>query len=154
MVGDTRMATVRECVGRCGRTRLVARATVRSLGHWVCDECRPARQREMGRVKSATYRMRRRVGRERSLWDVHRLTPAQYDAMVEAQGGTCAGCGRGDQMLHIDHAHDCPAGHSERQTCPRCRRGLLCADCNHTLGMAGDSPETLRALAAYLERSR
>jgi len=32
-------------------------------------------------------------------------------------------------------------------------RGWLCSGCNTTLGMVYDRPSTLRALAAYLERS-
>lgn len=130
------------CLGGCGRTRT-------GSGRFVCDTCKPARRAQTIR----RYQEKRPKGRARSLWDIHRLTPSQFDAMVAAQGGRCAGCGRGDRELHIDHAHGC-VHHRPKYTCGSCRRGLLCADCNHTLGMAGDNPATLRALAEYLERPR
>lgn len=79
---------------------------------------------------------------KRRLWR-YGLTVEQFDAMVSAQGGRCAGClmlllpGRGQ---HIDHCHA-----SGRV------RGVLCRNCNHALGQVRDSQATLRRLAEYLE---
>lgn len=61
----------------------------------------------------------------------------------------CAMCGETED-LHIDHDHACcdnPKGGS----CGACVRGLLCANCNHLLGFAGDKPERLMAAVAYLD---
>lgn len=74
------------------------------------------------------------------------LTIEQYDEMLAAQGGLCAVCGQPPQSkarrpLHIDHCHN--TGRV---------RGLLCRSCNVGLGHFADSPERLRAAAAYIER--
>lgn len=75
------------------------------------------------------------------------ITKADYDAMLAAQGGTCATCNatrshRGFS-LSVDHCHDTGKV-----------RGLLCSHCNQGLGHAKDDPERLRGMASYLERSR
>jgi hypothetical protein len=50
-------------------------------------------------------------------------------------------CGR--EATSLDHCHETGKF-----------RGWLCRQCNTALGMAKDSPATLRALATYLEKSR
>lgn len=73
------------------------------------------------------------------------VTPEQYDAMLEAQGGRCAICSAtesgGKGGWHVDHCHDSKAV-----------RGLLCHNCNLMLGNAKDDPARLRAAIAYLEK--
>ena len=51
----------------------------------------------------------------------------------------CEVCGS-DVKLCIDHNHE--TGEI---------RGILCGGCNTALGMAGDDPDRLRALATYLD---
>jgi hypothetical protein len=68
-----------------------------------------------------------------------------YEAMLAAQGGTCALCSRTPEnerfkKLSIDHCH--VTGRV---------RGLLCASCNHSLGKLGDTIERLKRAAAYVE---
>lgn len=77
-----------------------------------------------------------------------------FIALLEGQGGRCAGCGtsepggkRGEWAIDHDHAC-CP--HASK-TCGRCVRGLLCNHCNLVLGHTKDNPEVLRTLASYLE---
>lgn len=67
----------------------------------------------------------------------------QYQEMLEAQGGGCAICGGKDEnySLAVDHCH--ATGRI---------RGLLHSKCNQGIGLFGDSPDLLRAAAAYLER--
>jgi len=73
------------------------------------------------------------------------VSPEQYAAMLEAQGGQCAICdsdqwpGKGNSP-HVDHEH--ATGKV---------RGLLCTNCNNGLGNFGDDPARLRAAADYLE---
>lgn len=64
------------------------------------------------------------------------LSREQYD---ELKRGGCAICGEVDGLV-IDHHHA-----SGRV------RAVLCSNCNVALGMAGDSPARLRAMASYLE---
>jgi RNase P subunit RPR2 len=65
--------------------------------------------------------------------------------MVAAQGGICAGCLRPlepGRKTNVDHCHS--TGRV---------RGILCPNCNTTLGLAYDNPETLERLAAYLRNA-
>lgn len=81
------------------------------------------------------------------------LTQEEYDWLLFLQDGQCAICkktpeqsgltGRNGQRLHVDHCHDTGVV-----------RGLLCTRCNTLLGMAGDSPECLRAAIYYLGGER
>lgn len=74
------------------------------------------------------------------------VSAEQYNTILETQGGVCAICGAAPhgkrKRLAVDHDHN--TGRV---------RGLICGRCNVAIGMSGDSPETLRAAAAYIERS-
>jgi recombination endonuclease VII len=63
------------------------------------------------------------------------ITPEAYDAILKAQGGTCALCpsteSTGGRKLAVDHDHNCCPG---KKTCGKCVRGLLCTPCNRNLG--------------------
>lgn len=78
---------------------------------------------------------------------MYRLDPHEWQAMVAAQGGGCAICGRTDKSLHVDHDHRCCPGD---KSCGKCVRKLLCGNCNRGIGLFGDSPELMEAAAAYL----
>jgi hypothetical protein len=69
------------------------------------------------------------------------ITPEAWDALLEAQGGGCALCGKTSEArrLHVDHCH--ATGRV---------RGLLCFTCNGALGHLGDSAETITRVLAYL----
>jgi len=76
----------------------------------------------------------------------------QYNAMLVAQGGGCAVCGgtnSNGKALAVDHDHNCCPG---QKTCGNCVRELLCAACNHAIGLMRDEPQRLRDAAAYLDR--
>lgn len=75
----------------------------------------------------------------------YQIQPEQYYALLEMQGGVCAGCAsppREGRMLSVDHCHNTEG-----------IRGLLCQNCNAALGMVKDTPEVLRRLANYLEQA-
>lgn len=58
--------------------------------------------------------------------------------------------------LHMDHDHSCcPPGKYKRgkHSCGNCVRGMLCKDCNTTLGQMKESPRKIRGLANYLNRT-
>jgi protein-arginine kinase activator protein McsA len=80
--------------------------------------------------------------RRKWIWERYGLTDADYDALVEKQGGVCAICGQTDRdkPLSVDHDH-IDGG----------VRGLLCFRCNMGLGLFGDMPTRLREAAQYLE---
>lgn len=80
----------------------------------------------------------------------HGITVAQYDQILDAQGGVCAICHeppRG-KNLAVDHDHSCCPG--TRGGCGKCVRGLLCEDCNHGIGNLRDDPAILRSAIDYL----
>lgn len=81
------------------------------------------------------------------------LTPETFAAMITAQNGKCAICGRdepgGQGVWHVDRDHRCCA--TRKISCGRCIRGLLCTRCNIGLGNFGDRPEVIRASADYLD---
>lgn len=70
---------------------------------------------------------------------------AEYNNILEMQGGGCAICGGKDQhyRLAVDHCHDTKAV-----------RGLLCANCNRGLGLFKDSPDRLERAMNYLKSAR
>jgi len=91
--------------------------------------------------------MRKRNGH---LMRLYGITPAEYDAMFEAQDGVCAICLKPETMsiagvkrsLCVDHDH------RTGQV-----RGLLCAQCNFAIGKLDDDPNVILAAAIYLTRA-
>jgi hypothetical protein len=85
---------------------------------------------------------RRREIRERHLKRTFGITLVDFDAMLAAQSGGCAICGRQapeNTSLHVDHDHETGVV-----------RGLLCFTCNGALGMLGESDEFLSRAADYV----
>lgn len=71
------------------------------------------------------------------------ITPEEYDAMLDAQGGVCGLCEQTcptGQRLAVDHDHSTGKV-----------RGLLCRTCNAGLGSLKDDPALLRRAAEYIE---
>lgn len=119
----------------------------------MCQACRKAYRRAV--TKRYRERQKARPDRERPfLREQHGMSELDYAQMLVAQNGRCAGCDReppvAGKQLHIDHDHRCcPKG---GRSCERCRRGLLCAECNMALGLLADDPDRLDQLAAYVRR--
>lgn len=95
----------------------------------------------MAEINAELFRQRKQAAYRKSKYGVNN---ALYAAMNKRQNGCCATCKRPASMfkrgLVIDQNHD--TGHV---------RGLLCSPCNTILGHAQESPETLHALADYLQ---
>jgi Autographiviridae endonuclease VII len=112
------------------------------------SRCKPCK-------KKATQEWAKKVGKKRArktgLNRKYGITPADFDAMVLAQGGACAICGdiempidprTGEPYdLAIDHCHT--SGKV---------RALLCPSCNNGLGCFRDDPKRLHAAIQYLAR--
>lgn len=83
----------------------------------------------------------------------HHMTPQQWLGMWEQQDGCCYLCGgrlpdnRSKVAVDHDHSH-C----GERRSCRYCRRGLSCVLCNTIIGLAGDDPARMQAIAANFVR--
>lgn len=131
-----------------------------------CKECANARSKgyhnanpesvkaRWDRYRAADPERVRVQARRSNIKRYYHFTEAEYDALLEAQGGVCAICessdpkGRG-RYFHIDHDHlHCPEG---ARSCGKCIRGLLCHLCN--IGSIED-PNLLRKKADYIEKFR
>jgi hypothetical protein len=60
----------------------------------------------------------------------YKLTPHRAEALLKASQGKCPICKRREAIV-IDHDHACCPG---RETCGKCIRGMLCRQCNASLG--------------------
>ena len=107
-----------------------------------CKECVKAAGRKW-RGENPDLIRERQVGyRLKFFFDI---TPAQYAALLVAQGGGCGICGQppqpGKKKPHVDHDHETGAV-----------RGILCGQCNTSLGLFNEDVRLLTRAAEYLER--
>jgi len=101
---------------------------------YFCKECKEVLHKETYCPdKAANLHLKRTYG----------ITLAEYDTMLEQQGGCCKVCGTTDSggkgRFHVDHNHTTGKV-----------RGLLCNGCNIGIGHLKDSPDVLLKAAAYL----
>lgn len=68
------------------------------------------------------------------------LAQEDYESLMALGCSVCGALNSGKRRLHIDHDH----GTGEF-------RGLLCSNCNTTLGLCADDAVRLRKLADYVE---
>lgn len=114
---------------------------------YLCLACKRARK-----LKKSTSAHTSRMQRD------YKLSPGEYNKLLEAQGGKCYTCGpwtnnRGlSRRLSVDHDHSCCP---EPPICGKCIRGLICTPCNDLIGQVGDSRghafERLQAYVDYLK---
>jgi hypothetical protein len=99
------------------------------------------------RARQRAYKQlpeRKLAEREYHLKKKYGITLADYDELLEVQGGVCAICGEArpeDRALHVDHDHE--TGEV---------RGLLCFRCNNALGDLREEYELFQRAANYLDR--
>ena len=107
-------------------------------GHGVwCKAC----QKKYGKKY---YKKHKEKRRNNELKNNYGTTLAQYEEMLEKQGGVCVLCGNTSlkgRCLSVDHNH-----------ITRKVRGLLCYRCNTSIGQIAETPEMLKRLIEYLER--
>lgn len=98
-------------------------------------------QSDKGRAAQLKYQQ---SDKGRAYWRryKYKLSPEDYKALLQSQGGLCAICRDppGKMILCVDHDH--ATGRV---------RGLLHNTCNAALGHFQDSPDLCRAAAAYLD---
>ena len=135
-------------------------------GYLVCRQCK-AKTDAMYRIKNqrrvqakqlewsrANKERKWRIGRRNLLKKRYGLTPEQFDALWESQGGTCAICHESPQYfagiakphrlpLYVDHDH-----------LTGTVRGLLCWNCNIAIGHFKDDVDRLEAAINYLRTGR
>lgn len=84
---------------------------------------------------------------------LYQITRADYEWLLEQQGGLCALCCEppsSSKRLDIDHDHTCHPGTAK--ACKRCIRGLLCTLCNRVIGLSEKRAGIRARFADYLER--
>lgn len=105
------------------------------------QQANPERHLENQRRRRARPEVKAK-SREGHLLRKYGITQADYEALLEQQGGGCAICERKPTKkisLHVDHDHRTGTV-----------RGLLCFLCNNALGDLGDDAEHLRKAISYL----
>lgn len=86
-----------------------------------------------------------------SLKRKYNLTVEEYNQMLESQNSVCAICFKSETSTHrgkifrlaVDHCH------STKKI-----RGLLCRDCNQTLGKFNDDIERFQNAVNYLQKHK
>ena len=137
------------------RTRVTSRST---RGARQCKDCPPGSRRKAPHAgpRCATHnREWRKTGSlarsEAHVLRTYNLTPDEYNALYELQGGSCYICQRATgkvKRLSVDHDHSCCPGST---SCGACVRGLLCRNCNRdVLGHLRDSVVALQRAMDYL----
>ena len=88
------------------------------------------------------HRKRNRNHRRENLWKRYRITIEQFELMLEKQKLKCAVCycdDPGKLGWNVDHCHTTGK-----------IRGILCAQCNFSLGRLKDNPIIALSAAVYL----
>ncbi len=102
-----------------------------------CKMCKNSYQRKWHRADPAKRRGYK-------LLYTYGLTQEDFDALLAAQGGTCAICQSADPFhkkgFHVDHCHTTGVV-----------RGVLCAGCNTGIGGMRDNVATLARAIDYLQ---
>lgn len=117
---DSNHAKQKYCSKPCYQK--VRHRTRRERGEWRKPQPKEQRRRQSYRARG------------------YGITPEEFDALVEAQGGRCLICGRDDMQLVPDHCHN-GGGF----------RGAICGRCNKGLGQFADNPDWLTKAAEYLK---
>lgn len=101
--------------------------------------------RNAARAKKAEQaRLRRDPAKARELHlKRYGLSVADFDSMLNDQGGVCAICREAASKICVDHCHKTGKV-----------RGLLCDHCNRGIGCFGDDPETMASAIEYVRKNQ
>ena len=117
-----------------------------------CKACASAKSKK--RWHGFTPEQKRDHGRRNMLKHNYGITVEQYEAIFEAQGGLCAICREPEPRRAKSTATDRMAMPVDHDHASGEVRGLLCSNCNITLGLMKDDPDRLEAAANYLRNPR
>lgn len=95
---------------------------------------------EKGRLSKRNARLRSEYG----------ISLADYDALLEKQGGVCAICKRPQRNIRQINNHLIAQLSVDHNHATGKNRGLLCSDCNLALGGFQESPKILQSALEYL----
>lgn len=139
---------------KCGEEKSVSEfgkdsAAPDKLTRW----CRPCRNEAQRGTQKKWYKLNPEYNRAWHLKNKYGITPEQYDEILRGQGDECAACPAKptERRFTVDHDHEYCLG---EKSCGDCIRGILCHNCNVTLGLVGDSVRQLYNLINYLEGSK
>ena len=113
-----------------------------------CIPCKAEYNREHYRLNRSAY-IRRSAAQKKAphyldsrLKREYGICSKEYDRLLKAQSGCCGICGQPDsrRALSVDHCHSTGAV-----------RGLLCSKCNRSIGLLGDTVESLEKALKYLK---
>lgn len=79
-------------------------------------------------------------------WHKHHISKDKYDELVSLYDGNCHSC-KERPAMNIDHDHSCC---STRFSCGKCIRGVLCSQCNTSLGLLLDNKVYILRLLEYI----
>ena len=85
--------------------------------------------------------------KSRENWKKHKLTKDIFDNLMSKFNGKCHACKKNDAK-NIDHDHSCCSG---PYSCGKCVRGILCHNCNSSLGLLKDSRHNIIGLLQYID---
>lgn len=97
----------------------------------------------------AKHAENKQAAADRLLLRKYGVSREAYDSQLQAQGGTCPGCGRTREEDIENRGRRWPVDHDHGTDDVR---GILCWLCNLALGAVRDEPDTLRRLADYVEQ--
>jgi hypothetical protein len=140
-------STERNLNGKRGSTRCAACDRARHpLRHNQCIDCGAIGKGYKKRCPECRARVEQIAGNagrhERNLCAKYGMTPADWQAMYDAQRGLCAVCHTTRSLLSVDHDH--LSGKP---------RGLLCFQCNSGLGQFKDDLQLCLNAILYLRRT-
>lgn len=82
------------------------------------------------------------------LWTHYRLTIEDYSKMFYEQNGLCLICKKARKLI-VDHDHNCC---SEKLTCGKCVRGLICNQCNLIVGIIENNSGIIESSKKYINK--
>lgn len=103
----------------------------KSYRHYYCRDCQRKRNREYMRLRETGW------------------TAEQYQEALKNQNNLCDICGQPETAKTKGTLRQLCADHNHKTSK---KRGLICNNCNHLLGLAKDNPDILINAAAYLRK--
>ena len=80
-------------------------------------------------------------------WKRHHISEKNYQELYAKYEGKCHSCKK-NNATSIDHDHSCCSG---TRSCGKCVRGILCHNCNTSLGLMHDNYNMIILLAEYIK---